>query len=89
METDKEKQTFTVVDDEGLEEEIAILFSYENEERGKTYYFLYRPESPDDIFVMSSTDDQSLNPVDDEELEEAEEVFGAYMEDPKIAEAKK
>lgn len=84
-----ENNQFTVVDDEGNEEIVKILFSYDNEERGKTYFFLYSPDSPDDIFVMSSVDNQNLSPVDDEELEEAEEVFAAYMDDPKIAEARK
>ncbi|MDO5330126.1 MAG: DUF1292 domain-containing protein [Bacillota bacterium] len=81
--------TFTVLADDGTEELINILFSYVNEERGKTYYFLYRSEAPEDVIVMSSVDDENLEPVDDDELEEAEEVFNAYMDDPKIAEARK
>ena len=38
---------------------------------------------------MSSSDGTSLEEVDDEEFDEAEQVFEAFQEDPKIEEARK
>ena len=76
--------------DDGSEEIVKILFYYENEERGKKYYFLYKENQPDDVIVMSSVEEGKLDAIEDkEEFAEAEEVFQAYMDDPKIAEAKK
>lgn len=75
---------------ENGEKEVAkILFYFHNDQRGKDYYFLYKEENPDDVIVMSSSDGTSLDEVDDEEFDEAEQVFEAFQEDPKIEEARK
>ena len=75
---------------ENGEKEVAkILFYFHNDQRGKDYYFLYKEENPDDVIVMSSSDGASLDEVDDEEFDEAEQVFEAFQEDPKIEEARK
>ncbi len=79
-----------VLTKENGEKEVAkILFYFHNEQRGKDYYFLYKEENPDDVIVMSSSDGTSLDEVDDEEFDEAEQVFEAFQEDPKIEEARK
>ena len=79
-----------VLTKENGEKEVAkILFYFHNDERGKDYYFLYKEENPDDVIVMSSSDGTSLDEVDDEEFDEAEQVFEAFQEDPKIEEARK
>ena len=79
-----------VLTKENGEKEVAkILFYFHNDQRGKDYYFLYREENPDDVIVMSSSDGTSLDEVDDEEFDEAEQVFEAFQEDPKIEEARK
>ena len=75
--------------EDGSEEVAKILFYFHNDQRGKDYYFLYKDSNPDEIIVMGSSDGTSLEEVDDEEFDEAEQVFEAYQEDPKIAEARK
>ncbi len=74
--------------DNGEETKLNILFYFTNEERGKDFYFLYRPESPDEIIVLGTSDGEHLEDCTEEELDEAEQVLEAYEEDPKIAEAK-
>ena len=79
-----------VLTKENGEKEVAkILFYFHNDQRGKDYYFLFKEENPDDVIVMSSSDGTSLDEVDDEEFDEAEQVFEAFQEDPKIEEARK
>ena len=79
-----------VLTKENGEKEVAkILFYFHNDQRGKDYYFLYKEENPDDVIVISSSDGTSLDEVDDEEFDEAEQVFEAFQEDPKIEEARK
>jgi len=80
-----------ITDEAGLDHVMKILFTYENEERGKTYAFLYEKDDEENIVAFSLNEkDQSLEEIlDDEEYKEVEEVFNAYIEDPKIQEAKK
>ena len=79
-----------VLTKENGEKEVAkILFYFHNDQRGKDYYFLYKEENPDDVIVMSSSDGTSRDEGDDEEFDEAEQVFEAFQEDPKIEEARK
>lgn len=73
----------------GEEDKVKILFFYHNDERGRDYYFLYREENPDEVIVMSSADGESLDEVDEEEFDEAQQVFDAYENDPQIIEARK
>ncbi len=88
MELDKEKQ-ITIVDGEGKEHLMEILFTYENEERGTKYVFFFDPADPENVIPMRYNDDGSLEDIDDEEeYEEVEEVFNAYLEDPKIQDIK-
>ena len=85
----KENNDLVVTGEDGTEELLKILFYYHNDERGKDYYFLYRPEEEDEIFVLCSSDGASLEVPTEEEYEEAEEVFEAWENDPNIADAKK
>ena len=78
-----------LIKEDGSEEVAKILFYFHNDQRGKDYYFLYKETNPEEVIVMSSVDGTSLDEVDDEEFDEAEQVFEAYQEDPKIAEARK
>lgn len=78
-----------IYDEDGKEYLFKILFTYENEERGAEYAFIYDPASPDDIIVMRYNDEGELFEVtDNKELEEAEEVLNAYQNDPQIQEIK-
>ena len=80
-----------ITNEKGEEKVMKILFSYESEQRGKEYVFLYEKEDEDNILVFSVNEKEgSLEEIeDDEEYEEAEEVFNAYMNDEKIQEIKK
>lgn len=78
-----------ITHEDGTEETLKILFYYHNPERGKDFYFIFHEDKPEDVIVMSSKDGQELQEVDDEEFEEAQEMFDTYEHDPKIAEAKK
>ena len=83
-----EKQ-ITVVDSDGNEHLMEILFTYENEERGTQYVFFFDSSDPDNIIPMRYDDDGNLFEIeDDEEYEEVEEVFNAYLEDPKVNDSK-
>lgn len=69
-----------VTDADGNEILLEILFTYENEERGKKYVFFYEKDNPDEIMVAEYTDEGELIEVeDDEEYAEAEEVFNSYI----------
>lgn len=89
MELNREKQ-ITIIDSEGNEHLMEILFTYDNEERKTSYVFFFDPASPDDIIPMRYNEDGTLEEIEDEEeYAEVEEVFNAYEEDPKIQELKK
>lgn len=78
-----------IIDEEGNEYLYNILFTYENEERGCKYVFIYDKVNPSDVYVMKYSDNGELFEVtDEEELEEADEVLAAYEEDPKINDIK-
>ena len=67
---------------------MKILFYFHHDERGKDYYFLYKEETPDDIIVLSTADGESFETLDEEEFDEAQQVFDAYQEDPAIQDLK-
>lgn len=89
MKLEKENE-ITVVDAEGNEHLMEVLFTYENEARNAQYVFFFDPSEPETIIPMKYTDDGELIDIEDEEeYGEVEEVFNAFNEDPKIQEAKK
>ena len=78
-----------IYDEEGNEYLMNILFTYENEERGAEYVFLFDDATPEEVIVMRYNDEHELFEVtDEEELKEAEEVLEAFNEDPNIQEIK-
>lgn len=78
-----------IYDEEGNEYLMNILFTYENEERGAEYVFLFDNATPEEVIVMRYNDEHELFEVtDEEELKEAEEVLEAFNEDPNIQEIK-
>ncbi len=83
---DIQDNTVLITKEDGTEESWKLYFYYENEEKGKTFYFLYKEEDEDSLIVMSSKDGKTLEMVSDEEMKEAEEVLEAYESDPKIGE---
>ena len=80
-----------ITTDSGEEKVMKILFTYESEQRGKEYVFLYEKDNEDDVLVFAVNEkEESLEEIeDDEEYAEAEEVFNAYINDEKIQEIKK
>lgn len=76
-----EKQ-ITIKDEDGNEHLMEILFTYEHDQRGKKYVFFYSKETPEDIIAMEYNDDGELFEIEsDEEYEEVEEVFNAFMDE--------
>ena len=85
----KENETITIVDEEGNEHLMTVLFTYDNEERKTSYVVFYNEENPDEVFAMRYKDSGELEEIEDpDEYAEVEEVFNAYQEDPKIQEIK-
>ena len=76
-----EKQ-ITIEDADGNKHLMEILFTYEHPERKKKYVFIYEKDSPEEILAMEYNDEGELFEIEsDEEYEEVEEVFNAFMED--------
>ena len=76
-----EKQ-ITIRDEEGNEHLMEILFTYEHDERGKKYVFLYTKDNQDEVIAMEYNDNGELFEIEsDEEYEEVEEVFNAFMDE--------
>lgn len=80
--------SIVITSEDGTDVSYKILFYYENPERKKTFYFIFKEESPDDLLVYASADGKTLEQPSDEEMEEAEEMLDTYESDPKIASAK-
>ena len=80
-----------ITTDSGEEKVMKILFTYESEQRGKQYVFLYEKDDEENVLVFAVNEkEETLEEIeDDEEYAEAEEVFNAYMSDEKIQEIKK
>src|SRR5574344_2136455 len=72
-------------DDDGNEYLLKILFTYNNPEINTDYVFAYDSSDPDTVYIMKyGENDEVIEVTDSDELEEAQEVFDAYNEDPKI-----
>ena len=79
-----------ITDENGQEQVMKILFTYENEERHKMYAFLYKEGDEDNVIPVSINEkDSSIEVIEDEkELDEVEEVFNCFLDDPKMKEIK-
>lgn len=86
-----DEKEMVVYDENGNEKVMKILFTYDNNERKKSYVFLYEDGNEDDVMAFIYNDaTKSLEEIeDDDEYNEVEEVFNAFMDDPKIQDAKK
>ena len=65
-----------ITTDSGEEKVMKILFTYESEQRNKSYVFLYEKDDEENVLVFSVNEsDNSLEEIeDDEEYNEAEET---------------
>lgn len=70
-----------LIDDEGNETEMEILFTIENEEYGKQYVYYVDPKDDSgQVFVSHYTEDGQLFDIEDEkEWAMIEEVFSAFV----------
>ena len=86
----KDNSQMIVTDNEGKEHLMQILFTYDNEERKKSYVFFYEVgDENEDVMVKIYTDDGDLVEIEDEEeYDEVEEVFNAWQDDPEIQKLK-
>ncbi|NLB48439.1 MAG: DUF1292 domain-containing protein [Erysipelotrichia bacterium] len=88
MEINQDNQ-MVVIDHEGQEHLMQILFTYVHEERKASYVFFYDTKDPEqEVVVMRYYENGELELIDEEEFAEVEEVFAAWQEDPKIQELK-
>ncbi len=74
-------ETLTIINEDGVEKEMVILFTFTSDENNKAYVFYYDAQEPGgDVYVSSYTDEGQLFPVeDDEEWEMIQEVFNTFM----------
>ena len=79
-----------ITDENGQEQVMKILFTYENEERHKMYAFVYKEGDEDNVIPVSINEkDSSIEVIEDKkELDEVEEVFNCFLDDPKMKEIK-
>lgn len=81
MELDLEN-TIVVIDENGEEKEMEILFTFENEDYGKKYLLFFDPEDDEEIYASSYDEEGNLNIVDDEEeWQMINEVLEAFSDD--------
>ena len=76
-----EDRKFVVIDAEGKEKEMVIMFTYTHEETKKNYVFYTDPtDDNQEGFVSSYDEEGNLYPVEtDEEWELLEKVFDQYQ----------
>ena len=72
-----------IIDDNGNEVEVDILFTFESEEYGKKYVLYQDPNGDEEeVFVSSYDDEGNLEPVEEEnELAMVDEVLGAFVDE--------
>lgn len=82
-----DNEKLIVVDENGKEIEMEILFTFESDPQGddqmtKQYVLYYDPlEEGGNVYAATYTDDGKLNPIEDEkEWDIIEEVFATFME---------
>ena len=80
---DEQDKKLVIQDEDGKNYEREILFTYESKTSGKKYVFFFDPLSKDDeVQVLRYSDEGTLEEVENnEEYEELEEVFNAYVEE--------
>ena len=76
-------ETLIVADDKGVEIEMTILFTFEDERRNHKYVIYYNPKEDNDNIYASIYDDEGhLFPIEsDEEWDMIDEVLGSFMDE--------
>lgn len=71
-----------VIDENGKELAMQILFTFDNEEFGKSYVLFFDPNDPDNIYASSYDDEGNLNLVEDQdEWDMVNEVLEAFQDE--------
>ena len=72
-----------VVDANGNEHDMFILFTTSLEEFNKNYIFYYDPKDPNaQVFASSYSEDNKLSPIEnEEEWNQLEEIFNEFMKE--------
>lgn len=78
-----ETNKIIITEEDGTEVEMEILFTFDDESRGKSYVLFTNPNDEEgEVFSCSYTEDGEMVPVEDpEEFTMIEEVFGAFVEE--------
>lgn len=76
-----DERTLIVIDEQGVEHAMEILFTFHDDSRNKDYVLYIDPEDMEgEVFVSRFTDDGFLEDIeDDTEWEMIEEVFNAFV----------
>lgn len=77
-----EKQMM-VTDEAGVDHVVNILFTYTNEERGRSYVVFYEENNAEELIAMIYNEEtKELSDIeDDEEFSEVEEVLAAFLDE--------
>lgn len=78
-----ESKTMYVEDENGKEVAMEIMFTFDNEAKGKKYVVFRNPESETgEAFASCYDDEGNLSPIEtEEEWAMVEEVLGAFVEE--------
>ncbi len=70
-----------VIDDNGQEIEMDVLFTFDSDETNKQYVLYFNPKNEDgEVFASSYTNEGELLPIDDDkEWDMINEVFETFM----------
>lgn len=76
-----DENNLTIINDDGSETVMEILFTFENEEYDKQYVLYIDPEDDSgQVFVSNYTEEGELFSIEDEEeWDMVEEVFQAFV----------
>ncbi|AMC93552.1 hypothetical protein AOC36_06010 [Erysipelothrix larvae] len=76
-----DETTMIVIDNEGNEVTMEILFTFKDDNYGKEYVLYINPEDEDgEVYVSSYTEEgELLDITDEQEWDMIEEVFNAFI----------
>lgn len=80
---DLNEKQMVVTDEAGVDHLVNILFTYTNEERGKSYVVFYEESNKEELIAMIYDEEtKELSDIeDDEEFAEVEEVLAAFLDE--------
>ena len=77
-----EDNKMTLTDESGVEREVEIILTFDNEKTGKKYVLFKDPSANDDlVYAYRYNEDGDMEDVDEEEWDMCQEVLGAFVEE--------